>query len=741
MEPHVPGHPTTDELRAFGDGRLPAAAAAAVEAHLGICDSCCRVLEVAPADEFLNRLRAINVPGGMPAARRVQTAAEDSASALGESPTTALPHLAVTEPSDPFPIREPDPFATRDPNAVAIESSTRDGEFPPDTQLDGDLSGDVAGFRILGELARGGMGVVYRAHDLALNRTVAVKVLQHKYRDRPAAAARFLEEAQLTAQLQHPGIPPVHQIGTLPDGRPFLAMKLITGRTLADLLTDPSWDRSQAIGTFEQICRTVAYAHDHGVIHRDLKPGNVMVGRFNEVQVLDWGLAKLRTATQEPTAATFEASTFHDPRGERSGDFGTVAGSALGTPDYMPPEQALGVVGQMTERSDVFGLGAVLCAVLTGKAPYIGKDAESIRLLAARAKLDDAYARLDASGADPELVALCRRCLSPEPADRPANAGEVAKAVARLRTAAEHSARQADLDRVRAEGERAKAEAEARDQRERRRVQLALIRPAPSGWRETVRRYPILSIFGVAFLPNSLASEFNTTYNLREICKGWPVDAVTFGTVASAVNGLVFPVGVCILGLTIWPVRQGLRRLRAGTSIDPSDLERRRLRALRLGHLTAVICVAGWLATGLVMPIILTSKVGPPQPGTGLYLHFLAWVVVGGLMALTYSYFLVMYGTVRALYPALFGPGGPGPADGPALRRVGRELSLYRMLAAAIPLAAVGVLAGAGASNTPTVVVLCVTGGAGSVVVYVLDGRMRTDLEALAALAAVPGTE
>jgi serine/threonine protein kinase len=128
-------------------------------------------------------------------------------------------------------------------------------------------------------------------------RPLAVKILKEEYKDRPDMAARFLDEAKITGQLQHPGVPPVHEIGTLPDNRPFLAMKLIKGRTLGELLPkrgNPA-DRLQAYVTiFRQVCQTLAFAHSHGVIHRDLKPANIMVGAFGEVQVMDWGLAKLR---------------------------------------------------------------------------------------------------------------------------------------------------------------------------------------------------------------------------------------------------------------------------------------------------------------------------------------------------------------------------------------------------------------------------------------------------------------
>jgi eukaryotic-like serine/threonine-protein kinase len=337
-----------------------------------------------------------------------------------------------------------------------------------DATSDCDLAGDVAGHRILTLIARGGMGAVYRALDLALHRTVAVKVVQSKFQGNPVAAARFLEEARITAQLQHPGIPPVHQIGTLPDGRPFLAMKLIKGRTLAELMEGTDWDLGRVAGIFEPLCHAVAYAHEHGVVHRDLKPQNVMVGRFNEVQVMDWGLARIRTTRPTTSAETTTASSFHDPRMATGSDqFETRAGSVLGTPAYMPPEQAIGAIGQVTERSDVFSLGAILCTMFTGQPPYVGGNGELTRQMAAQAKLDGAYARLAACGADPELVALCRRCLSPEPNDRPVDAGEVAKAVATLRAAADDRARNSELDRMR-------AQVEALALRRRRRMQVAV---------------------------------------------------------------------------------------------------------------------------------------------------------------------------------------------------------------------------------------------------------------------------
>jgi serine/threonine protein kinase len=350
------------------------------------------------------------------------------------------------------------------------------------------------------EIARGGMGVIYRATDAVLGRELAVKVLHEKYGSLSDAALRFAFEARITGQLQHPSIPPVHDLGTLSDGRPFLAMKLIKGQTLDESLNDrpdAAADHGRLVAVFEQICQALAYAHSRDVIHRDLKPANVMVGAFGEVQVMDWGLAKILGAEPSParpsetqsdaTRAWPQSRISPTPAGlaetqndaalaftqiSPSSDLGsqTEAGSMLGTPAFAPPEQVAGEIEKVDTRADVFGLGAILAVILTGKPPYVGATFESVRVMALRGKLDDCFTRLDASGSEPDLVALCKRCLAFEPADRPPNAGEVAKAVAELRAAADERARRAELERVRVEGEQATAEARATERRKRRRL-------------------------------------------------------------------------------------------------------------------------------------------------------------------------------------------------------------------------------------------------------------------------------
>ncbi len=293
-------------------------------------------------------------------------------------------------------------------------------------------------YQFLGEIARGGMGVILKGHDTDLGRDVAVKVLDRRLADRPEVVQRFVEEAQIGGQLQHPGIVPVYELGTMRDDRPFFTMKLVKGRTLATLLAEReslAANRQRLIDIFESICQTMGYAHSRGVIHRDLKPANIMVGAFGEVQVVDWGLAKVlaRGGTADEKRAQVQHSqltileTVRSSKGSSTGT-DSMVGSVIGTPAYMPPEQASGHVDRLDERADVFALGAILCEILTGLPPYVGSRDE-VLAAAAQAECDGAYKRLESCGADPELVKLTKHCLMPAAAARPANAGVLAERV------------------------------------------------------------------------------------------------------------------------------------------------------------------------------------------------------------------------------------------------------------------------------------------------------------------------
>jgi tetratricopeptide (TPR) repeat protein len=342
-----------------------------------------------------------------------------------------------------------------------LETQTADGTAPAGENNTVLIC--VPGYALGELLGRGGMGDVFRARDLEMDRDVAVKILKDRYAPDSSTARRFVEEAKITGQLQHPGIPAVYRVSQLSDGRPFLAMKLIKGQTLDELLKQNATINSLAI--IESIAQALGYAHAHGVIHRDIKPANVMVGPFGEVQLMDWGLAKLVQNVPSPSVETDDPDATTAPTEIRSGRDSSYsqAGSILGTPAYMPPEQAGGETDRVGPASDVFGLGALWCKLLTGQAPFSGESAESVRRNAMRGKMEDALLKLSECRAEPGVVALVQQCLSFEPAERPADGNAVAKQVAELRIAAEERAKQAELSRVR-------AEVETREQRKRRRV-------------------------------------------------------------------------------------------------------------------------------------------------------------------------------------------------------------------------------------------------------------------------------
>jgi serine/threonine-protein kinase len=345
-----------------------------------------------------------------------------------------------------------------------------------------DLPAAGGRYQLFGEIARGGMGAVLKGRDADLGREVAVKVLLEAHRGRAEHLWRFVEEAQVAGQLQHPNVVPVYDLGRLPDGRLFFAMKLVKGRTLAKLLAErsaPADDRPRFLKVFEQVCQAVAYAHNHGVIHRDLKPSNVMVGGFGEVQVMDWGLAKVLAAggTADETQVR-DASAVRTARGPGStgggGGSETRAGSILGTPAYMPPEQARGEVERLDERVDVFALGAILCEVLTGRPPHVGRAADEVCRRAAAGDLGPAFDGLDGCGTDGELVALAKRCLAAEPEDRWRDAGAVAAAVGAYLNGVQERLRAAEVGRAAARAREAEARATARAERRARRMTLGL---------------------------------------------------------------------------------------------------------------------------------------------------------------------------------------------------------------------------------------------------------------------------
>jgi serine/threonine-protein kinase len=303
-------------------------------------------------------------------------------------------------------------------------------------------------------IGRGGVGIVFRCRDRELGRSLALKVLREEYRDSPDQVERFLREARVCSQLQHPGIVPVHEVGRLADGQPYFTMKLVEGSRLADLLPhgpDPGGvERLRWLRIFEAVCQAVAFAHGKGVCHRDLKPQNIMVGAFQEVQVMDWGMARVREspAAGAPCAG---GADLPDPSGQQTAvaDETPVSSVGGGTPAYMPPEQASGQAERLDERADVFGLGAILVEILTGCPPYRGAGLEAVEQ-AVRGDLGDAFRRLDGCGADPELIGLAKRCLAAERDERPRTAVEVAGAITDYLAGVEARLRAAELEAARA---------------------------------------------------------------------------------------------------------------------------------------------------------------------------------------------------------------------------------------------------------------------------------------------------
>jgi tetratricopeptide (TPR) repeat protein len=332
---------------------------------------------------------------------------------------------------------------------------------------------DGARFTVEELHARGGLGQIHKGRDRELDRLVAIKAVRPDKLAEPDLRRRFLREAVITGRLEHPGIVPVYALDrNAPDG-PKYVMRFVQGGTLAELITtspDRSHDLPRFLDIFLSVCQTVAYAHSQGVIHRDLKPKNVMVGNFGEVLVVDWGLAKVidpsRWGGQIPEGLEENAVRVEGMARREYSDPGTqLDSSPLGTYAYMPPEQAKGEANRVDRRADVFGLGAILCEILTGQPPYTGSG-EEVRQRAVDADLAETLARLNGCRADPALVALAKQCLEKQPTARPADAGAVADAVAAYLAGLQERARRADLNR---------AAAEARAQEARKRQLLTLV--------------------------------------------------------------------------------------------------------------------------------------------------------------------------------------------------------------------------------------------------------------------------
>lgn len=594
-------------------------------------------------------------------------------------------------------------------------TSARPAPLPPDL----DPGGRLDDFDLLAVLGRGQFGKVFLARQRSMHRLVALKV----------SAARGAE-AQTLAQLDHPHVVRVYDQRFLPDpGLLLVYMPYLPGGTLADVLdrvrdTDPgrrtglllpdavaaalgrrgevgpspaararwaglTW--AAAVCTLgAKLAAALDYAHRRGVLHRDVKPANVLLAADGEPLLADFHVGSCSKVEGAGPAAFF------------GGSLAYMAAEHLEAFDPAHPRPPEGVDG----RADVFGLAVTLWELVTGRRPFGperlgGNWSDTLAVLARvrRAGPDPGEVAAFPGGDVPGFKDVLLRCLDADPGRRP-DAGEMAREL-------ELCLRPATRE---------------------------LVRPDPGGWRGFAVRHPLTMIYPPAVAVNALASLFNITYNRSEIIDHWPGAEAVFERIVTLVNGVLFPLAMLLVGLAAWPVRRGMRRVRAGDPPGPDELADLRVRALRLGSVTAGVCVAGWVLAGVVWPVAVRAAAGPPPSGAGTYLHFGLSLAVCGLIAAAYPYFVVNFLAVRVFYPALLGPSGPAAADGPALRRAERDLARYRAVAAAVPLLTVALVAWADLANRGAVVVLSAAGLAGVGLASLIEVRTRADLAALAVI-------
>jgi serine/threonine protein kinase len=268
---------------------------------------------------------------------------------------------------------------------------------------------------------------VFLARDGEIRRDVALKEIRRDRSADDASVGRFVQEAEITGQLEHPGVVPIYGAGVYPDGRPYYAMRFIEGKELKAAIAElhstapvsfGGGNFRELLGRFVSVCQAVAFAHSRGVLHRDLKPGNIMLGPFGETLVVDWGLAKVMHAPGGDLVMT------SPPEVEGPGE--TVPGRALGTPGYMSPEQAGGALADLGPPTDVYSLGAVLHAILTGASP-VSTDGGASAMME-RARRGEI---LNAPHAPRPLVAIARKAMALQPERRYSSALDLAADVNR----------------------------------------------------------------------------------------------------------------------------------------------------------------------------------------------------------------------------------------------------------------------------------------------------------------------
>jgi hypothetical protein len=282
-----------------------------------------------------------------------------------------------------------------------------------------------------GEVGHGGMGTVHRVFDLHLRRESALKLLKPEVGFKHREIQRFVDEAQITGQLDHPNIVPIHELGQDVSGAHYFTMKLVQGENLERAIAIAGEERlepetlAELLKIFVKVCEAVAFAHSRGVIHRDLKPANIMVGEFGQVYVMDWGIARILAKSLE------QPKRVQLGRTEGAGDLDTP-GTIVGTPRYMAPEQVQGLHDVTDERADIFALGGTLYHILTGHAPYIEQNYFSLLVQVQTCEIQPPQEIPGCEKVPPELVRITLKAMSRKPEDRYSTVGELQRDVERF---------------------------------------------------------------------------------------------------------------------------------------------------------------------------------------------------------------------------------------------------------------------------------------------------------------------